>query len=78
MGSPAGRPAAATGTLSRKFCEVQELTENESQQAFIPLIDFDTPKPDPLTVYESDATPTGLLDADGRPIYRARQKIGFI
>lgn len=31
-----------------------------------------------LTVYEPEQQPTGLLDAEGRPLYRQRERMGFI
>ncbi len=41
---------------------------------------WDTTMP-PLShpqVYESDPVKTGLLDADGRPLYRKTDPIGFV
>lgn len=34
--------------------------------------------PSPLTVYEREPTNTGLLSADGHPIYRNPEPIGFL
>ena len=41
-------------------------------------LETELPEHGPLSVFEPDERPSGLLDAKGRRLVRRRQKIGFL